>query len=324
MKRAIPLILLLMLTMMACDDRPKDVLSRGKMEDVLYDYHMMQGIIDQLPNGDRQEKAQDYINAVYEKHGITEAQFDTSIIYYNRHPKDLVKIYNNLKERYTAANEEIQIVNGNNDMMAIYATGGDTTDLWNSRRLLVLRNKELLNKESFTIHADTSFRPGDQLIFNVSPVFMKEQGDFHSMGLNIGLGVLYANGNHVGTTRSTSSNGVQQLTLKTDTKEHIKSITGFLYYKGSQETRNFCLVDNISLIRMHEKDPIPVENPDSVNADTLMQDTLPRPVERRMTPEDLRQLNKSDKNIQIQMAPSIRKPNSIGPRRRNVQPTQQK
>ena len=106
----IPVTILFMLLMAACDDRPEDVLSRGKMEDVLYDYHLMQGIIDELPADEREEKAQDYINAVFEKYGITEAQFESSIAYYNRHTKELHKIYNNLKDRYTAVNEEIQLV----------------------------------------------------------------------------------------------------------------------------------------------------------------------------------------------------------------------
>ena len=136
MKRIFPILTLFLLLLVACEDRPKDVLSRGKMEDVLYDYHIMQGIIDELPTEEREGKAQDYINAVFEKHGITEAQFDSSIVYYNRHTKELHKIYANLKERYTAVNEEIQLVNGSNDMMAIFATGGDTTNLWNSAKLL--------------------------------------------------------------------------------------------------------------------------------------------------------------------------------------------
>ena len=325
MKRAFPLILLLMLTIAACDDRPEDVLSRGKMEDVLYDYHLMQGIIEQLPSNEREEKATEYMNAVYEKHGITASQFDASIVYYNRHPKDLAKIYSHLKDRYTAVNEEIQIVNGNNDMMAVYATGGDTTNLWNSQRLILLRNKELLNRESFTIHADTNFHRGDQFIFNVSPVFMKEPGDYSSSTcLCIGLSIKYANGDHIGTTRSTSSNTMQQLTLKADATKDIKSITGFLYYKGNKEARNFCLVDNISLIRMHEKKPDVVENPDSMKTDTLMTDTLPLREERRLTPEELRILNKSDKSIKIEAMPSVRTPNSIGPRRRTRQPSKQK
>ena len=315
MKRIIPILTLFLLLLVACDDRPKDVLSRGKMEDVLYDYHIMQGIIDELPTEEREGKAQDYINAVFEKHGITEAQFDSSIVYYNRHTKELHKIYANLKERYTAVNEEIQLVNGSNDMMAIFATGGDTTNLWNSAKLLTLRNKDLLNKESFTIHADTSFRRQDQFILTLSPVFIKEGRDDYDINLYVGLSVLYTNGKHVGTTRVINGNGIQQLTLQTSKENDIKSVTGFFYYKGKKTTRNLCLIDNISLIRMHEKEPDKVEEADSVKIDSVTTDTLPKPVERRLTPEELRQLNKSGEHINIQTAPSVRTPNSIGPRR---------
>ena len=316
MKRALPLVLLLLILFAACDNHPQDVLSRGKMEDVLYDYHIMQGIVNDLPAEEREAKAQDYMNAVFEKHGITEAQFDSSIVYYNRHTKDLHKIYSNLKERYTAVNEEIQLVNGNNDMMAIFSTGGDTTNLWNSAKLLTLRNKELLNKESFTIHADTSFRRRDQFILTLSPIFIKERREDYDINLHVGLSVLYASGKHIGTTRVINNNGTQQLTLQTIKDEDIKSITGFFYYKGKKESRNICLIDNISLIRMHEKEPENVEVADTVKADSIATDTLPKPVERRLTPEERRLQNQSGEHIKIQSAPSVRTPNSIGPRRR--------
>lgn len=316
MKRALPLVLLLLILFAACDDHPQNVLSRGKMEDVLYDYHIMQGIVNDLPAEEREAKGQDYMNAVFEKHGITEAQFDSSIVYYNRHTKDLHKIYSNLKERYTAVNEEIQLVNGNNDMMAIFSTGGDTTNLWNSTKLLTLRNKELLNKESFTIHADTSFRRRDQFILTLSPVFIKERREDYDINLHVGLSVLYASGKHIGTTRVINNDGTQQLTLQISNDEDIKSITGFFYYKGKKESRNLCLIDNISLIRMHEKEPQKAEVADTVKTDSIVTDTLPKPVERRLTPEERRLQNQSGEHIKIQSAPSVRTPNSIGPRRR--------
>ena len=316
MKRALPLVLLLLILFAACDDHPQNVLSRGKMEDVLYDYHIMQGIVNDLPAEEREAKGQDYMNAVFEKHGITEAQFDSSIVYYNRHTKDLHKIYSNLKERYTAVNEEIQLVNGNNDMMAIFSTGGDTTNLWNSAKLLTLRNKELLNKESFTIHADTSFRRRDQFILTLSPVFIKERREDYDINLHVGLSVLYASGKHIGTTRVINNDGTQQLTLQISNDEDIKSITGFFYYKGKKESRNLCLIDNISLIRMHEKEPQKAEVVDTVKTDSIVTDTLPKPVERRLTPEERRLQNQSGEHIKIQSAPSVRTPNSIGPRRR--------
>lgn len=318
MKRLFPLIILFILTIMACEDRPQNVLSRSKMEDVLYDYHMMQGIINQLPGEERTEKAQDYINAVYEKHGITEAQFDTSIIYYNRHAEDLHKIYKNLKERYNAANEEIQIVNGNNDMMAIYETGGDTTNLWSSASLYAFHNKSLLNKESFTIHADSSFHKNDQLILTLTPLFIRESRDDYDISLNVGLSVMYTDGKHIGTTRTITNNGTQQLTLMTDAEKDVKSVTGFFYYRGKKTMRNLCIVDNISLVRMHEKAPEVTINTDSVKADSIVEDTMVQPVERRLTPEEIRQKNKSGDHINIQTAPSVRTPNSMGPRRRKT------
>ena len=316
MKRILPTLALLMFLLMACDDRPKDVLSRGKMEDVLYDYHIMQGIIDELPSEEREAKAQDYINAVFEKHGITEAQFDSSIVYYNRHTKDLHKIYSNLKERYSTVNDEIQLVNGNNDMMAVFATGGDTTNLWNSAKLLALRNKDLLNRESFTIKADTSFRRQDQFILTLNPLFIREnQGDY-DIQLHVGLSILYASGKHAGMTRMLNTSGIQQLTLQTSPDEDIKTITGFFYYRGKKTTRNLCLIDNISLVRMHQKEPEQPVQTDSVKTDSLATDTLNKPIERRLSPEELRQMNKSNEHINIQRAPSVRTPNSIGPRRR--------
>ena len=315
MRRILPLILALIL-LAACDDRPKDVLSRGKMEDVLYDYHILQGIINQLPDNEREAKAEDYINAVYAKHGITEAQFDSSIVYYNRHSKELHKIYTNLKERYSIVNDEIQLVNGNNDMMAIFATGGDTTNLWNSARLLTLRNKNLLNKESFTILADTSFRRSDQFILTLTPVFIKERREDYDIALYVGLSVLYTSGKHVGTTRVINNDGLQQLTLQTSAADDVKSLTGFFYYRGKKTMRNLCLIDNISLVRMHAKEVEHTESADTITADTIIADTITRPIERRLTPEEFRQQNRTGKHINIQTAPSVRTPNSIGPRRK--------
>lgn len=330
MKQMLPFILLTAVLIIGCDSRPQGVLSRSKMEDVLYDYHLAQGMIDQMPTDERIERAQDCINAVYAKHGITEAQFDKSIAHYNRKTKDLHHIYRNLKDRYSALNEELKLVNGNNDMMAVFAAGGDTTNLWSASPLVVLRNQSLLNKESFTIHADTTFRRHDQFIFTITPIFFRETPDNYDIDLSIGLSIYYANGKYTGTTRAVRENRTQQLTLKAEDDADIQKITGFLYYNGKKGTRNMCLVNNISLVRMHEKTAEPEAAPlpatdtqptDTIGADTLSIDSIDTdtlPAHRRMTPEELRQQNKSGKQIRIEKAPSVRKPNTLGPRRKAI------
>lgn len=322
MKKIIPYIFFLFIVLISCDNRPKDVLSKAKLEAVLYDYHIAQGLIDQLPSDQRQDKSQDYINAVLQKHGITQAQFDTTIVYYNRHPKDLHKIYANLQERYTAINQELQLVNGNSTFTAIFAEGGDTTNLWQGNKLLVLRNNPPLNIESFSIPADTNFHHNDQFILSFTPIIFKSSPDDRDISIYAGISIMYANGKHIGTTRQIANNTQQQFSIKAADDQDIKQVTGFFYYQGKPDTRNFCLINNIQLIRMHEKtaivEPADTVANDSIITDTLSTDTTPSHAPHRLTPDEIRLQNMNKNHIKIQTAPSVRTPNSIGPRRRST------
>lgn len=320
MKSIVPVCLAMALVFSSCDERPKDVMSEGKMEDVLYDYHLMQGMIDQLPSEDKENKALDYINAVYQKHNISHADLERSLVYYNRHQKQLNTIYTKVRDRLTEENEQLQLLNGSSDMMAVFAAGGDTTNLWNSSPVVVLRNKSLLNKESFTVKADTSFHKNDKYILVTEPYIIGEDKDDYRVHVDFGLSVMYASGKHIGITRSVRSGGSQQISLDAIDDDAIKSVSGFFYFNGKKGSRTFCVLDNIQLIRMHEKEAEQEVKADSVKADSAKTDTAPNKMpEQRLTPEQMRQMNKSNKQIDIQEAPTIRHANSIGPRRRNMQ-----
>lgn len=328
MKKIIPLLLIFIIAFISCDDRPKDILSKTQLEAVLYDYHIAQGLIDQLPYEQRIDKAQDYINAVLQKHGITQTQLDNTIIYYNRYPKDLYKIYANLKERYTAANQELQIINGNNNFTAIFAEGGDTTNLWQGDKLTILRSAPSLNMESFSIPADTNFHHYDQFILSFNPIIFKASSDDRDISLYAGISIMYTNGTHIGKTLQINNNSQQQFSIKAEDNQDIKQVTGFFYYQGKPDTRNFCLIDNIQLIRMHEKsmpaEPADTIASDSTQTDTLATDTTSSNVPQRLTPNEIRLQNMNTEHIKIQTAPSVRTPNSIGPRRRKPTPATQR
>ncbi|MBQ0048105.1 MAG: DUF4296 domain-containing protein [Prevotellaceae bacterium] len=315
MKKILPIIILSLLFAFSCSKNPDGILSTGKMEDVLYDYHIAQGLIDQLPVEEREKKSQEYIDAVFEKHGVTEAEFDSSIIYYNRHSKDLHKIYSNIKDRLTEVSEEMKVTNGNNDLMAIFAEGGDTTNLWNKDNLIVLRDKEILNHESFLFNADSSYRKNDQFTLSFSSLFVKEQNDERDVQLCAGLILYFKDGKSIAQTRQINYNGQQQISVKAIEGQDISKVGGFFYYSGKTATRNICFIDGISLIRMHEKDSEPAVTVDTVKVDSIAKDTLNLPA-KRLSPEEIRNMNKSNEQIKIQVAPTVRTPNSIGPRRK--------
>lgn len=326
--RRILYIAIILSVLCACTSKPKNVLSASKMENVLYDYHIAQAMLGQMRQDSAAKVSDAYINAVFEKHHVTQAEFDSSIVYYNRHSEELMKIYNNLDKRFNAANDAAQLETGNNDMVTLLSNGGDTTNIWSGERIIVLRSKDILCTESFTIHADTSYKQNDQFMLAFNPSFIKENNEDRDITLNVGLRIGYKNGRSSVITRQISYDGNQQFTLKADEDSKINNISGYFYYYGKENKRNLCIVSNISLIRMHMKEAAVTETKaDSASADSISADTLKVEPVKRLTPEEIRQQNSQGKTLKIQTAPTIRRPNSIGPRRRtnrHPMPTPQK
>ena len=92
------LIIVVVLSIACTDKRKVDVLSTTKLEAVLRDYHLAQVIIGDLPSNQRYKKDL-YFKYVYDKHGVTKAEIDSSLVYYARHPEGLAEVYANLSKR---------------------------------------------------------------------------------------------------------------------------------------------------------------------------------------------------------------------------------
>ena len=78
--------------LVAC--RPKGVLSVQEMEDLLYELHLTDGVIDQaglVYGHDEEQRA--YYAVTMQKMGITQEEFDSSIVWYTHHPQTFNKIY---------------------------------------------------------------------------------------------------------------------------------------------------------------------------------------------------------------------------------------
>ena len=75
--------------------RPKGILSEGKMEKVMVDYHLAQGMAEVSNEGDMEATRYKYIQAVFKKHHITEAEFDSSLVYYFMNSEKFFEIYKN-------------------------------------------------------------------------------------------------------------------------------------------------------------------------------------------------------------------------------------
>lgn len=96
MKRWTPYIVALTLyvispTLSGC--RPKGILHSWEMRELLVDLHKTDALLQVSGLQYNQEKKNYYYAQVLERHGTTQAQFDSSLVWYTAHPKLFDKIY---------------------------------------------------------------------------------------------------------------------------------------------------------------------------------------------------------------------------------------
>ena len=97
--------ILSVLTVLLTGCRPRGILSSRQMRSVLVDLHKTDALLQVhgLQHGHDFEEDR-YYAAVLEEHGITQAQFDSSLVWYTHHPQLFDKIYpkvlNDLHEEY--------------------------------------------------------------------------------------------------------------------------------------------------------------------------------------------------------------------------------
>ena len=95
------IILCLLLAVVGC--RPRGVLSNREMRNVLYDLHRADGALQVAGyHYSHDQEVAAYYKNVLDKHGITQAQFDSSLVWYTDNPQIFNKIYPKVIERLQA------------------------------------------------------------------------------------------------------------------------------------------------------------------------------------------------------------------------------
>ena len=250
--------MLMAMTLVGCKPSiPSDVLSEGEMEDILYDYHVAQAAAEMGENQDVDLRL--YKVAVLKKHGCSEADFDSSMVYYSRHAGLLHGIYENLQDRLK--NEAEQLGSSVSDMNKFGAATakGDTADIWNADRAMVLSATSPFNLQSFSFKADTAFHKGDRMMLDFNAQFIFQDGmrdGIVVMALKFGNDSVAQTMVHVNNTQP------YMLTLEDRDSLGIKEVKGyFMLGRGNSQnvssTLKLMFVTNIRLYRMHVKNAAP-------------------------------------------------------------------
>lgn len=261
------ILLLFLFTLSGCRlKRPDDVLSPKKMEQFLYDYHLAQAVSQQLPRDERYV-TDAYVNWAYDKNGITKDEFDHSLIWYTRYPKELAKIYKRLSNRIDDEYKTVSRSLSQIEKKSVAIQSGDSVNLWYLDRTALLNTSVFMEKLTYRINKDTTFHKGDTICLSLYGTFISIDSGVPQYSY-ISLSAYY--GDSVSTSDTIiGSNGQVSLRVTLDSKSDFSSISGSIHYMDSTDNRGSMLVlSDMELMRYHQKGGV---------ADTLQTDSIPSP-----------------------------------------------
>lgn len=233
--------------MISCDNRPKGVLSQNEMTNILVEMHKLEGTFSE--KSDSIVTSNDkipYYNSILSKFNITQAEFDSSIVWYSKNPKKYEKIYSNVITRLTELNDDVK--NRKFHPIDSVALKNKRIELWDSISKFTYTKDSSRTKLSFKI-IDSTLQYRDKYILTFRQRIAPEDS---CDGQHIVFRINYENGLTDSIYLKTQNDSLLKhyyIKFPALRKKIIKSISGDLFGSKKFKGKFNASIDSISLIR---------------------------------------------------------------------------
>lgn len=286
-------VFLTLLLITACKPKvPEQYIQPDEMEDLLYDFHLAQAMAKEDRDGNMEFNKSKYFYAVLKKHGVTEADYDSSMVYYFSHLDRLQKVYKGVSERLSDEAKMLGAAVGEIGRYSQLSTSGDTANIWSDRTDLILMPFPTMNRYDFTVKVDTSFHKGDSFTFQFITEYLWQGGMKDAV---VCIATKYEGDSIIQTSNHVSVSGLSQIRIPANNENKMKEMCGFIYLTSGSENdvnnRRMMFINQIQLIRFHNKETNETSNR-NIQADSLQRidrpggaafDSLRRRTEKRNT-----------------------------------------
>ena len=268
MNRYILYVIALVVLVSCAPGTPKQYLQPDELEDILYDLYLAQGMVYQ---GD-DHKQYDYNRVLYhaavlKKHGITQAQLDSSMVYYYKRADRLEDIYKRLTKRLGEDALDLGATEGEVNQYSRVSASGDTANIWKGDVAAVLLPFPMHNRLEFDIKTDSASREGDAYVLNMMLDFFFQNGMKEAEGC---LMLIYDNDSVSCRASRLSFNGQNQMRLQASDDHRVKEVKGYIYLSrgDNASTLRLLFIRDIQLIRMHKRE-LKKKPEDDMKADSV-------------------------------------------------------
>ena len=253
MKHSLTYLLILMLVVACKPTVPSEFIQPGDMEDILYDYHLALAMSRQKGGNDADFNRTLYFQSVLKKYDVTEAEFDSSLVYYYSHAYRLKDIYSRVNQRLSDEATSLGVAVGDINRYSQYSVTGDTANIWNQHTDLLLIPCPTMNRYDFTVKVDSTFKRGDSFMFQFMSEFIWQTG---SKDITVCFVNKYEGDSIIQTANHITVSGLAQVRLPVNREKKLKEMRGFIYLNDGGDdsnTRKLLFISQIQLIRFHDK-----------------------------------------------------------------------
>ncbi len=107
MKRFLGIFLVIIFFVACGEKRPQGIFNEKKMIDILFDIHVADNYINNLPSDTLNKKTVNYYLSIYQKYNTDSAQVRENLKYYSEHPQELQGIYAEISKRLRTTEEAL-------------------------------------------------------------------------------------------------------------------------------------------------------------------------------------------------------------------------
>jgi hypothetical protein len=156
---------LIFLFIAACSRVPKGIIPERKMQQVLTDMHIADAIINSDPSTFRDDEAKKALfQSVFDKHRVTEAKYDSSLIWYGKNLDVYMQVYT---MALADVKRRIEII-GPIESEKTYSPNKDSVDIWTIDRYVEFSPASLSNLVVFNFQEREEYSSGSVFVLGMN------------------------------------------------------------------------------------------------------------------------------------------------------------
>ncbi len=241
----------------ACSKTPDGILSEKEMQAVELDIQLAKAMIsvENKQFADSLQRAE-LFQSVFRKHGITQAVYDSSLIWYGRN----LDIYMDIYDRILKDLNERQNALGDVQASAAPVSTQDSVDIWPRRSFVRLEPRAAFNGVTFDIRPEVNYSSGSSFVLSMSVWGMdqlKAQQPEIRICADLGDTTVVVND-------KIRNDGYHETVLKTIPTKRVKRVYGYIFLNNAGLYYHKVYLNDLTLIKYNYGRELPNVKPADV------------------------------------------------------------